>query len=504
MLKTIQYYAPLTSTISNWWFGSSRRRKSEDNEVGNDEQDNIPQSSEEEEEEDAEHENDNFNKKRSIVATTDDSEIDFQPNEETHAAELNGKIHESDDVDLLLKNRKLSIPKIEGKWMIDSFNQTVQFPLSSDDEYRTCNETATVNDYSNSTVGGRLLNSNYQLDDQVRQIILKGLSETNDEEDDLPSRRWSRQQSSSSSFLNNRRQSINSLAPHHSSSAGLGSSRDKVQDLVIRNIQHIPEYTDSDSSFLEASSKNKSTKNDKPKPSKNKNASGILFPFSLIFNNKNSNRNSSKTKKNNLSPKKRWRTATASAASSDEQTLILRVKTKSYGTSEYEERTLFYNSGNRARIRSIQRTRDAVEITSNEDSDYPVATVNPDFLSASYSQSADHHHDNRKQRRKSLSESSMQLSYCSLNSSWSEYTISLPSTEVGSECKENGYDDDDNDDDELSTTTTTTTTVPKDKHDTAADVRHKAASQRTYYLTGNHVKEIFMDDECFCCQCTIM
>ena len=294
------------------------------------------------------------------------------------------------------------------------------------------------------------------------------------------------------------------------SSAGL-DAHDHTQNLVIRNIQHIPEYTDSDSSYyLEASSRD-DTKS-KHKNISTRRGSGILFPFSLIFN-KNHNKNYSgnllstptATRKRHTSPKKRrQRSGTTTAATppsttTNEQAPMLRVKTKSYGTSDDDnnERTLLY-SGNRARIRSIQRIRDAADMASNDDSDnYPVVTVNTDFLSASYSQFGSQLH---QPQRKSFSESSMQLScYCTLNSSWSEYTISLPSTEVGSECKETDHDDENG----VFATACLFTTDGATRHKAVSQPQQQL-QQETFYMTGHHVKEIFLDDECFCCQCTIM
>lgn len=765
MLKTIQYYTPSTSTISNWWFGGSNRSRQksttkeleEDDGKDDDEQCLLKENEENVEEgksdednsvrcEDGADENDHLDitGNHPLAVLTSDSEVDYrQPlgpnNKRANTSKTTTTMETADELNVMSHKhnndeksnsgestkKQLSISKVEDDLTIDSFTkqQQHQFPLSSDDEYRTCNELATPtsstttfqqlqinfinkdefviinnaagygdetlsendsvykiseNDgghnykeddsiintgaYDNilksdvdfisrssenngdvrflnsnlntvfdemrlcdndSTIGrtasidnngSRLLNSNYQLDDRVRQIILEGLSETNDDDDDdLPSRRQSRRRMLTPSVLSDRQhETDNLILPtnpddqhyHHPScsrrrSIGFsfrdnsdndqpGSSNitsrsdletpnranqsfargnsdlyfldnpdnvyrvrnrrrsnglddldnhpcfsstrrrssdlhfmvnpppeDVAQNVVIRNIQHIQEYTDSDSSYLEASSSNKNdNKNhhNKTKARKKDRGAGILSPFSLIFNKNNNNSNglsatTTSPKRRHTSPKKRrQRSGTITAATpqitptptstvnkTSERTPMLRVKTKSYGTSDDDnERTLLY-SGNRARIRSIQRIRDAADMTSNDDSDaYPVVTVNTDFLSASYSQFSI--------QRKSFSESSMQMScYCSLNSSWSEYTISLPSTEVGSECKES-----DNDDDENNVFATATTATSLSNTDDA--VRHKAVSkqQEQYYMTGHHVKEIFLDDECFCCQCTIM
>lgn len=475
MLKAIQYYTPSPSSVSKWWFGGTNDRrgsvhKAKDTEHKAGEDGKISKGKDEDDEKQGDGDLGNSqirNDQELFQTTTNNLNIENDNDEMTGSKkttdQFNQCVGESyteydensvGEQPVSTRKRLPVLPKVEGGLTIDSFKNTKQqFPLSSDDEYRTCNELADVSNTDDVVDVGYLLNTNYVLDDRVRQIILGGLSETNDEEDDLPSRRWSRQQP-----LLRRRLS-------HQSALQSADGRVTVrQNLLIRDMHHIQEYTDSDSSFLEASAK---SRNDH----KINKLSSMLFPFSLIFDK---SKNSSKSKKKNLSPKKRRRAATTSTSSGERQAIMLRVKSKSYGTSEEDEGRTLLSSGNQARICSIQRIRDS---TDNDDFDSPVVTVNTDFLSASYS-SVQHLSRNNSisSKRKSISE----FSYCSLASSWSEYTISL---EVGCECKEI--------EGELLTT-------PND--DDVADQQQ----QLVHYLHGHNVKEIFLDDECYCCQCTIM
>ena len=79
----------------------------------------------------------------------------------------------------------------------------------------------------------------------------------------------------------------------------------------------------------------------------------------------------------------------------------------------------------------------------------------------------------------SMSESSA-LSF-SLDDDWSEYTLSLPTTEVGDECRES---------DAASTFT---------DMELKRNIQHQKKS-----IAGQLVNESFIDNECFCCQCVVM
>eukprot|EP00111_Clytia_hemisphaerica_P023298 TCONS_00068565-protein len=414
MLKTINYYAPLTSTITDWWYGSHGKQT---NSTKDEQTSLLPAVSEQQKESNVRNE--------TLVETPFTTRL--------RSVEERPGLSSEDDYVTGSEHYHSSRRNTSEGLLNDSISQ---IPIIINEE-----------DIQPDENSSGLLNYHYQLDDRVRQIILEGLSETNDEDDDLPSRRKARHQNArpSSSML--------------SRSAPAGELR---KALTVHTIRHIHEHTDSDSSYFESPTKDH--------PRNRTKSSGGTFPFSFFKSKRN----------DNIRQRRR-------ADTGEEQTLILKVKTKSYGTTESDDATVLY-SENRSQVRSIHRQRDT-DITSNEDSDYPEISLNPDHLSASYTHSISN-------KRKSVSD----LSCCSLNSSWSEYTISLPSLETGQECRESDLE-------------STTTTVAKeylsstDGGPVTPNVRNnrgKRHSIKSELLTGHHVKEMFMDNECYCCQCTII
>lgn len=297
----------------------------------------------------------------------------------------------------------------------------IQFPVtSSDDEYRTCIE------------------QHHQLDGRVRKIKLGGLRETNGKKDidQLGRRKYTKHSSSQSTYKDT------TLLSH---SAPAGEIRRMLMD--VRKIEHIYEHTDdSDSSHHYDTS---SLRNNK-----------ATFPFNLLD-----------------SSKKHQRRRANSSSYEHEGSLILRVRPKSYGAVSHtdDERTVSF-SGKRSQTSSLENRRRGSE-NSLSDSNYPGVSLSSDHLSVSY---RNRNKDMMTEKRQSiLSESSFQLSLCSLNSSWSEYTISLSSLEEGLECRESDIE-------------------------STKEIVCSTLKTRPQYLVGHKVKESFIDNECYCFHCTIL
>jgi len=389
MLKTIRNYTP--STLTNWWYGTSGDNESRLL---------VSAPVDEFETEAVENSHKNATQK----------ETQFTKNSEIIGIERNGLSSEDDY-------------KTAGSEFNHSGSITHQFP-SSDDEFRMCSE------------------QQYKLDNRVSCIVLEGLSETNDEDDELSS-------------LN----SISRNSCNDSSLLSQSAPAGEIRKMFLRNIEHIYEHTDdSDSSYH---FDNKSNANDTAGSSWN---NKTKFPFALF-----------------TSSRKHRRRRAASSSCKHERSLILKVRPKSYGAAsntEDDERTVSF-SGKRSQARSIESLRRGSGYTLS-DSNYPAVSLDTNHLSVSFLSNVSMSITEKLQikRQSIFSESSL----CSLNTSWSEYTVSLSSLEEALECRES---DPGSTGEAVCSTTTAKKTTPQ-------------------YLVGHKVKESFIDDECYCCYCTIL